>query len=376
MTKCSCDSYQVFKRTRPLFLTLLIPWMVSCSSMDTEKINKKDKQVQYHELFGGDVRSVSVMKEQMQDIRSGTRFDKIDKKDLTEQEQAQLRKFQHIEKGDMALHSGNVDVALYQYVRALVEDNLDIQVFYKIGVLHESRHNVALAKLAYLRALDIEPKFVLALERVGRLKLNAREYADARVYFEKAIEADRVRIDSMTSHADTVDSSGTVSNDIDYYSPYYAYTGMGVIEDLNKQHQQAIWYYQKAMSLRPRSAPAESNLGYSYYLNEDLDQAERHFRRSISKDKSYSKAWRNLALIYVKNGKYSEAVNLLVDHTKDKPSAYNTVGYICMLNNKYNQAEKYFNRAIDLSPVYFEIAVQNRDTNRRRYSQTIYEPLN
>lgn len=366
---------KIYKRYRGCLITaLLLPWLASCASMGGDKLSKKDNEVQQHELFSGDVRNVSVMKKKMKSARSSTRFDKKRQQKMSKEELAQHRKRQHIQKGDMALHSGNSDVALYEYVRALVEDSRDIQLYYKVGILHESRHNVDLATLAYQRALELEPDFVLGLERMGKIKLAKRQYADARVFFEKTIAVDRLRIDSLNETA-TV-SPDLAGKGVDHHSPFHAYTGMGVIEDLSKNHQSALAYYHKALLIRPDSAAAESNLGYSHYLSENLEKAESHFKRAISKDKSYGKAWRNLALIYVRKGKYTQAVNLLIEHSKDEPAAYNTVGYICMMDGKYEQAEKFFNRAIDLSPVYFEIAVQNRDMNRRRHSQTVYEPLN
>lgn len=369
----SCQNMNHFLKSvtsfRLLATALSVSLLGACASMQTNTLNIEDQEVQQHELFDGDIENVEMKAEKLKQTRSGTSFDKKDLDDLSEEEQTLLRKRDHLQKGDLALHSGNTDLALYEYVHALVEDSQDVQVYYKIGVLHESRNNARLASLSYQRSLDIEPGFVLALERMGRIKLNEREYADARVFFEKAITEDRKRIDSMNS-------PNSVNKDFDHYSPFYAYTGMGVIEDLLKQHDKAIMYYQKALKIRPDSAAAESNMGYSYYLNQNLEEARNHFKRAITKDKNYSKAWRNLALVYVKKEKFTEAVNLLIDHTGDKPSAYNTVGYICMMDDKYEQAEQFFNKAIDLSPVYFEIAAQNRDLNRLRYSQSVYKPLN
>ena len=39
--------------------------------------------------------------------------------------------------------------------------------------------------------------------------------------------------------------------------------------------------------------------------------------------------------------------------------SYNNIGYICMINNKVEWAEKYLQMAIDQSPVYFLKANEN-----------------
>jgi uncharacterized protein HemY len=59
----------------------------------------------------------------------------------------------------------------------------------------------------------------------------------------------------------------------------------------------------------------------------------------------------------------------------DKPSAYNTVGYLCMLDKKYDSADEYFQLAINTSPVYYKVANENMATNRKLYSQSVYEEL-
>jgi len=354
---------------RCMLLVFIAVGLTGCATMQTTPSNEEDLAIQAHELFDGDVDKLALKNKKLKDHRSGTSFDKETQEELTDEQISEQKKWRYIQNGDMALRAGDSDMALYEYVRALMIDGKDVQVFYKIGNLHESRNNTRLASLAYHRALEIQANFVLVLERLGRMKLNEREYSDARVFFDKAITEDRQRIDSM--EAVTGENRG-----IDHYSPFFAYTGMGVLEDLNNRHDRALMYYKRSLGIRPDSASAENNIGYSYYLNNDHDQAEAHFKRAISRDKAYSKAWRNLALVFVKKGKFSEAVDLLIDHTGNGPSAYNTVGYICMLDGKYDQAEAYFNRAIDLSPAYFEIAVQNRDLNRRRHSKTVYESLN
>jgi uncharacterized protein HemY len=50
----------------------------------------------------------------------------------------------------------------------------------------------------------------------------------------------------------------------------------------------------------------------------------------------------------------------------DEAAAYNTVGYICLLNQRYPQAEDFFTRAISTSPVYYRLATENLEETRRR----------
>ncbi len=257
--------------------------------------------------------------------------------------------------------------------------------------------------MAYRKSVDIQASFVQGLERLGRIKLDQRKYSDAGVFFQQAVDIDRSRIAGLlpdtTGVVDTADNKATskpmassadiaatetivsaaaseAKSPVDYHSPFYAYTGLGVIADLNENRQQAIDYYSLSLKIRPSSAVAENNMGYSHYLNNDLSTAEKHFKRAIAKDKTYAKPYKNLALIYVRQQHYKKAENLLLGHSPNKAEAYNTVGYICMIDGKHDKAERYFNRAIEESPVFYDIAVENRDLNRDLYSSSVFEALN
>jgi len=362
----------VEKNKTPLKTILIIGFALltsACATTDINSLSATDQEISQHELFGVNIHSNDITAEKLKAERSGTSFDIANHKNLTQKQLSDMRKRDFIARSEMALNAGNTDYALYSYMKALLEDNADIQLYYKIGQLHEAKNNPSLAALAYQRALSINPMFINALERLGRLKLNNREYDEARSLFDQAVAFDMERI------KDTNDFLGT-DDSYDIYSPYHAYIGLGVINDLNNNHASAIMNFGKAIKIKPNSASAENNLGYSFYLQNDLDEALHHFKRAIIKDKNYSKAWSNLALVYVRKEQYSEAVSVLVDHNNDQPSAYNTVGYLCMLDGKYDQAEQLFNKAIDLSPVFFEIAVENRDLNRRRHSESVYQRLN
>lgn len=348
-----------------LYILLLLTIISGCVSTASKQAEAKNHQVQKHDLFDGDINATTITKENMSAANSGTRFDQVDTSKLNGQQLKSLKKNNFVTRGDAALSARNLDFALYAYVRALVEDPQDKNLYYKIGTIHESRSNTSLAFLAYQKALTLDPNYVSALERMGRLKLHDRDYNEAKQLFE---------------HAISEDSKGFVSEEntrhFNQDSPFHAFIGLGVIHDLNFNHEAAREHFSRAIEIQPTSASAENNLGYSYYLAQDLDLAQKHFKLAISKDKGYSKAWTNLALVHVRQEKFVAAINLLINHTNNKPSAYNTVGYICMLEGKYEQAEEYFNEAIDLSPTYFEIAVENRDLNRRRYSASVYQALN
>lgn len=289
------------------------------------------------------------------------------------QEDANRIKEEHVAAGDEAWNTGDPEKALFEYFKALELDNNDKFIYFKMGIVHEYLGNFNPAALAFARCTAIDPTYVPALERQGTMLLKQRKYAEARTAFERSIELDRQRIQSEANEIEPNDVAPIkpgAENDVDSLkmtfdnqSPFYAYNGLGIIEDLEGNHHKAFETFHIARTIMPQSAFVYNNMGYSSYLAGDLEAAEFLFGKAVSIDPDYAIAWRNLALLYVKRAQYDKAIETLSFRFEDEASAYNTVGYLCMLDRKYNKAEIYLKKAIDLSPTYFKAANENLKRN-------------
>ncbi len=402
--------------SKTVIVPLLAFLMTSCASVDEKKISSQYQVVSDNELYDPSIDEARIKAEQMKNAKSNTQLDR--ERNASVEDVGVSKKAEHVKSGDTALVMGDTDLALFQYISALILDKNDPDLYVKIGVIHQQLGNTDLAELAYRRALEADAAFVPALERLGRLELNQRQYENAGKKFRRALEEDARRLaalasdnqkqadenqevatdnlkqadenqDVATDNLKQADENQDVASDsqeqagenqevaaYDKHSPYLAYTGLGVIADLNKNHTAAIKYFETAAAIRPKSASAANNIGYSYYLAENLEQAEVHFRNALMLDPDFDRALRNLALLYVRRDRLDDALHLLLNRSGNEPESYNTLGYLCMMDGKYEVADDYFNKAIELSPTYFEVAVQNREKNRQRYSHTIYRTLN
>ncbi len=388
--------------SKTVIVPLLAFLMTSCASVDEKKVSAQYQVVSDNELYDPSIDEARIKAEQMKNAKSNTQLDR--ERNASVEDVGVSKKAEHVKSGDTALAMGDTDLALFQYISALIIDKNNPDLYVKIGVIHQQLGNTDLAELAYRRALEADAAFVPALERLGRLELNQRQYENAGKKFRRALEEDARRLAALASdsqeQADEIqevasdnqeqaDENQDVASDsqeqvdenqevaaYDKHSPYLAYTGLGVIADLNKNHTAAIKYFETAAAIRPKSASAANNIGYSYYLAENLEQAEVHFRNALMLDPDFDRALRNLALLYVRRDRLDDALHLLLNRSGNEPESYNTLGYLCMMDGKYEVADDYFNKAIELSPTYFEVAVQNREKNRQRYSHTIYKTLN
>ena len=235
-----------------------------------------------------------------------------------------------IARADSALTSGNMDLALYMYVRAydLQKDNL--HALMRIGGIHESRENVELAKRAFTTVLRIDPKQMEALQSLGLIYLHEKRLDEAQILLERAI-------------AENPDL-------------WRAQDGIGIIADIHGEHDKAIAAFDAALAVNPSAASVLNNRGYSLYLDGQYPEAARDFIAAA--EMGVDRAWLNLGLVLARQKRYSEAVHTMTRIVAAE-IAYNDVGYIALRQGDIGIAETYFRKAIQIAPRYFEAAQRN-----------------
>lgn len=267
-----------------------------------------------------------------------------------------------ITRGDTALRQGNTDLALYEYIRSLSFENGQFQdrSLYNIGRIHQSRGNLALADRAFSLSVERNPNNIQSLEQLGIIYSRSGDIQQGESYFLKAINADQLRFGSKKPLSDqdlaTVEAVSKLKTDVS--SPDYAYMGLGVLADLDTQHELAQAYYQHALRIKPESVKTLTNSGYSYYMSGDYRQAQRLSLQALEQDPNNEKALNNLALIYLGKGEINRALNVFTRHM-EKPEALNNVGYFLILQGKPDKAIPYLQQAIDSKPTYYKVANEN-----------------
>lgn len=233
-------------------------------------------------------------------------------------------------RADQALVSGKMDLALYMYVRAysLQKDNL--YALTRIAEIHESRGNTSLATRAFSAVLREDPTHTGALQGLGLIYLQSRHYDEALALLERAVAEDPAL--------------------------WRANNGIGVIADMRGDHAAAVRAFDAALQTRPDDAALLNNRGYSYYLDGKLPEAARDFTSAAGKGSE--RAWLNLGLVMARQRQYEQAVATL-QRVVDPEVAYNDVGYVAMRLGDMDVARTFFEKAIQLSPRYFEAAQQN-----------------
>ena len=196
----------------------------------------------------------------------------------------------------------------------------------------EYKGNTELAHSIYQKIYKLYPNNVAANENLGLFYLTNRTIDKAEFHLTKAVQQDNNR--------------------------WKSHNALGIISDLQDNYTAAISHYQSALAINPSSPLVLNNIGYSYYLSGQDTEAEKYFSRALGLNGAYKRAIDNLALLQVKHKRYSSAISLF-NRVMEPYEAYNSVGYLCMLNKQYQQAEMYFNKAINASPFYYPKAIEN-----------------
>jgi Flp pilus assembly protein TadD len=234
-------------------------------------------------------------------------------------------------RADAARKAGEIDKALFFYVKALRFDPEDTDLLMAIGLLHQMQGNNVYAVRAYTLALRTDPDYVNALEARGLLLLANEENERATEDLRRAVELDP--------------------------TAWQAQNGLGVLADRRGDRVTAIMYYDRALELKPDSGAVLNNRGYSKLLDGHYVSAEIDLIRA-ARDLGHEQAWVNLGTLYSRLRRYDLAVDALRE-ALPAPEAFNKVAEASMENGDYTTATKLLEEAIRISPTYFPAAEAN-----------------
>lgn len=140
--------------------------------------------------------------------------------------------------------------------------------------------------------------------------------------------------------------------------------GLGLLADLRADYAAAGEFYRRGISANPGEASVWNNHGWSRVMARDYVEAERVLVQALARKPGSPRINANLAVAIAWQGDYQRAL-MAARRTAEEHVAYNDVGYIAMLRGDLQLAASYFQKAIDLSPVWFERAAANLERVRR-----------
>ena len=134
-----------------------------------------------------------------------------------------------------------------------------------------------------------------------------------------------------------------------------AYNNLGnVFQDQDKQ-EEAIDAYTKAISIKPDSAEAYYNKGVSLEGQGKFEEAIEAYEQAIALKPDYVKAYNNLGNALKEQNKLEEALKAFQQAMSIKPSyaeAHSNIGNVLKEQGKFEEAIEAYDRAIALKPDY------------------------
>jgi Tfp pilus assembly protein PilF/peroxiredoxin len=216
--------------------------------------------------------------------------------------------------------------ALVAFERVVDVDPSPI-TFYNLGTLYLKGGQPSRARLAFERALALQPSYAEASNSLGALVAQNGDLAGAVQRFRAALEA-------RPDFPDALNNLG------------YALFQSG-------QAEEAHGLYQKALMLKPDFPEAHNNLGIFFGRRGDLALAERHFRRAVDSRPGYGEAGNNLALVLAARGEEGAAVGILERLIQESPgfeATYLTLSRLHLRAGRRQQGIQVLERLLQQNP--------------------------
>jgi Flp pilus assembly protein TadD len=234
--------------------------------------------------------------------------------------------------GDSYLRQGQIDMAFLQYDRALRLNPERVAVRYKVARLFLEKGLAQDAKREFHAILKIDPNHALSYEGMGWASLAMGEFEEAEGNLKKAVQL----------------NAGL----------WQAHNLLGVIYDHWRRFEEARLHYRTAIRLKPDEALLLNNLGTSFLLQGEFEKAVESFTEALKIEDRHPTIYNNLALALCKLERYEEALEVF-RKGGNEAAAQNNLGYLYLMEGKYKEAIRAFEKALQIKPGFYVRAHEN-----------------
>lgn len=246
-----------------------------------------------------------------------------------------------LREAELAAREGRLDDASRRYREILAVEPDQAEALLGLAGVEMRLERWRDAEVLYARRLRLNDRDADALEGRGLSLMRLREAAEAKAMLERAVAVDPMR--------------------------WRAWHALGLLADRAGELTSAEAAYRKGLEVMPAHPGLMNSLGYSLILARRFEEAEKVLREAMRYAPGSPRLQGNLAMAIAWQGRYEEALNLLRGETDRQAAvAFNDVGYVAMLRHDWPTAIRFFERALELSPVYYQRAADNLDRARRQ----------
>lgn len=190
-----------------------------------------------------------------------------------------------------------------------------------------------------------------SLCQTGRALFESIRYADAEKAFAEALKREPYRLEGVEYystclwHLKKQIELCTLANSalqISLFAPE-TWCAVGNCFSLQKEHETALKFFNRAVQLNPQYAYAFTLSGHEYVANEDFDQARRFYERALNVDDRHYNAWWGMGNIFLKQEKYDNAIQHFKTAIKINPRSSVLSTYLGMTYSHNRQLKEALN---------------------------------
>lgn len=127
------------------------------------------------------------------------------------------------------------------------------------------------------------------------------------------------------------------------------YHRLGVMAAVQGKYDEAHAHYQTALSCDTPTADLLGDIGYCFYMQQNLEQAEQSLRQAIALQPQHRQSLNNLAMVLGEQGKLEESYQLF-RQANSEAEAESNFAYLCAHCGDLAAAQQHFSRALSIDP--------------------------
>ena len=256
----------------------------------------------------------------------------------------------HHDLGVLYHKNGDNEESLERLKRAVECDPENIGFLKSLADFYYGvQENAGEALLLYNRILKKQPEEPTILVIAGNLNVVLRQFEDAIDCYQRLLKVEPWNTDALES----VEKIKQHLKETTSKSPEELYQRAQELIASDKV-EAAINKLEELVSVDDTFDKAYNDLGVLYHRMTNNDLAFKHYSRAVELDPYNRTFQKNLAdFLYVEKGQVAQALGIYLELMKTDPEDIEVLmaaGHICCDVNRPDDAETFFNRAIEIEP--------------------------
>lgn len=273
-------------------------------------------------------------------------------------------------KGNSLIALGRYEDALHYYDRAL-----QLHPRYALALTNKSRSLYLLGRYEESlrvvdKALELAPNFVTALNNKANSLDALERYEEAIRIYDAILKIDPQYVSAWSNKADLLNKIGRYQDallysdkalELDPLNALALFTKANSLDDLGR-YEEAVSYYDKALEINPQYAVALNNKGVSLEKLERYEEAILCYDKSLEIDPKYALAFNSKGVSLEKLGRHDQAMRCYDQALKFDSrfvEAWGNKGCLSQNLGKYQDAISCYDNALAINP-HYQLALNNK----------------